>query len=145
MVEPQTGDQQILQTPLGFSQVCQCGRSFTHINALSNHHRSCPTTKKRLHDALAKAKEMWHSRKRIRTERPPTPGLVISASSSPSKEAHSRSYPHALVTSLALTEQNPQPPPLRLVRHQICCFSNALTVFRSTLMVYWGMQFHSTM
>ncbi|KAH7919882.1 hypothetical protein BV22DRAFT_1022211, partial [Leucogyrophana mollusca] len=46
---------------------CICGRTFFQLNAFSMHERTCTRTKKRLSGALAKAKELWSSRKRQRT------------------------------------------------------------------------------
>ncbi|KAH7904506.1 hypothetical protein BJ138DRAFT_1019068 [Hygrophoropsis aurantiaca] len=51
-----------------FVQRCHCGRSFTHENAFTNHARTCSKTKRRVTQALSKAKELWNSRKRRRIE-----------------------------------------------------------------------------
>ncbi|KAG2741806.1 hypothetical protein P692DRAFT_201726163 [Suillus brevipes Sb2] len=52
--------------PAGHSIVCQCtcGRSFAQLNAYANHQRTCKKRKKHLSNALAKAKELWTTRKR---------------------------------------------------------------------------------
>lgn len=47
-----------------YSTVCTCGRSFAQLNAYANHQRTCKKRKKHLSDALAKAKEIWTTRKR---------------------------------------------------------------------------------
>jgi len=41
-----------------FSVVCSCGREFTKPGALKNHQNFCVKRKKRLSNALAKAKEL---------------------------------------------------------------------------------------
>ncbi|EGO30470.1 hypothetical protein SERLADRAFT_432028 [Serpula lacrymans var. lacrymans S7.9] len=46
---------------------CSCGRLFSQPNALSNHKRNCPKTRKCLGDALEKAKELWIRRKQQQT------------------------------------------------------------------------------
>ncbi|KAG1814221.1 hypothetical protein EV424DRAFT_1326059, partial [Suillus variegatus] len=43
---------------------CTCGRSFAQLNAYANHQRTCKKRKKHLSNALAKAKELWTTRKR---------------------------------------------------------------------------------
>lgn len=48
--------------------ICVCGRSFYDYSALSKHKRSCKKSKTRLAGALGKAKELWQSRKRHRSE-----------------------------------------------------------------------------
>ncbi|GBE78735.1 hypothetical protein SCP_0116260 [Sparassis crispa] len=47
---------------------CVCGRSFSQSSAFSHHQRACQKAKKRLSDALHKAKETWSSRKKRRLE-----------------------------------------------------------------------------
>lgn len=49
-----------------FYEICPCGRTFVQPGALNYHKRSCSYTKKRLSQALEKAKEAWTSRKRMR-------------------------------------------------------------------------------
>ena len=49
---------------------CLCGREFFQVSALKNHQRSCQRSKKRLSSALAKAKDVWTSKKRKRIEGP---------------------------------------------------------------------------
>ncbi|KAH7913386.1 hypothetical protein BJ138DRAFT_1099475, partial [Hygrophoropsis aurantiaca] len=46
------------------AQKCHCGRSFAQENAFTNHVRTCSKTKRRISQALTKAKELWSSRKR---------------------------------------------------------------------------------
>jgi hypothetical protein len=46
--------------------LCSCGRSFINLGALRYHQHSCGKTKKRLAEALVKAKEVWAARKRRR-------------------------------------------------------------------------------
>lgn len=50
------------------SQVCLCGRAFTHVHALTNHQHECRHSKVRLAGALARAKDFWHTRKRRRLD-----------------------------------------------------------------------------
>ena len=47
-----------------WSQACICGRVFSVPQAYSYHRRSCPKTRKRVSDALAKANEVWRAKKR---------------------------------------------------------------------------------
>jgi hypothetical protein len=47
---------------------CGCGRSFTAPGPLKFHQRTCKSTKKRLNIVLAKARELWESRKRPRLD-----------------------------------------------------------------------------
>jgi hypothetical protein len=47
---------------------CLCGKTFYQLGAFNCHKRTCHKTKKRLAGALAKAKEVWISRKRMRME-----------------------------------------------------------------------------
>ncbi len=46
-----------------WSQACICGRVFSVPQAYSYHRRSCPKTRKRVSDALAKANEIWQAKK----------------------------------------------------------------------------------
>ena len=57
--------------------VCSCGRSFPGLGPLNFHKRSCRSSKKRLHGALARAKELWQERKKLRLDlkESETPGL----------------------------------------------------------------------
>ena len=48
--------------------VCSCGRTFPGPGPLNFHKRSCRPSKKRLHGALARAKELWQDRKRLRLD-----------------------------------------------------------------------------
>jgi hypothetical protein len=43
---------------------CACGRSFAQPNALSNHRRSCTSSKRRFNDMLTVAREAWEVRKK---------------------------------------------------------------------------------
>lgn len=45
-------------------QVCLCGRSFLQLSAFSKHQRSCQKSKRRLSNALGKAKQKWTSKRR---------------------------------------------------------------------------------
>src|SRR5262245_7327775 len=70
--------------------VCVCGRSFSQLNAFSNHSRSCLKSKKRLSTVLDKAKQQWSSNKRRRlgfddppVNQPSTSGLVREGSVPP--------------------------------------------------------------
>lgn len=49
-----------------FSEICTCGRSFSQLNALSHHQKTCKATKTRLASALGKAQEAWNLRKKRR-------------------------------------------------------------------------------
>jgi hypothetical protein len=49
---------------------CLCGRQFFQVSALKNHQRSCQRSKKRLSSALAKAKDVWTIKKRMRIDGP---------------------------------------------------------------------------
>jgi hypothetical protein len=55
------------------SLVCICGRSFSQATALSNHERSCQSSKKRLSSALENVRQRWTSSKRRRIHRIRTP------------------------------------------------------------------------
>ncbi|KAG1906805.1 uncharacterized protein F5891DRAFT_1182215 [Suillus fuscotomentosus] len=48
-----------------YSTNCTCGRSFAQLNAYANHQRTCRKRKKRLSNALTKAKEVWTTRKKL--------------------------------------------------------------------------------
>jgi hypothetical protein len=58
----------------GFSElgsnhyVCGCGRSFSGPGPLNFHKRTCQPSKRRLHAALATAKELWEKRKKPRLD-----------------------------------------------------------------------------
>jgi hypothetical protein len=47
-----------------FSETCHCGRVFSQTYAFTNHERTCKKSKKRLSDALAKAKQIYQAKKR---------------------------------------------------------------------------------
>lgn len=59
-----------------FTERCVCGRTFSQPYALTNHQRSCKKRKSRLSSALAKAKDLWTSRKRPRSNAPEA-GLTV--------------------------------------------------------------------
>lgn len=48
-------------------ETCYCGRTFLQQNALSNHRRSCQTSKKRTSSALDSARDAYSKRKKART------------------------------------------------------------------------------
>lgn len=50
---------------MDYPQECICGRSFTQVNAINNHRRTCKKSKSRLASALTSAQENWR-RKRAR-------------------------------------------------------------------------------
>lgn len=47
-----------------FSQTCHCGRVFSQTYAFTNHERTCKKSRKRLSNALAKAKQFYQAKKR---------------------------------------------------------------------------------
>jgi hypothetical protein len=57
-----------MDLPPAWCQVCICGRTFSMQQAYTYHKRSCQKTKKRLAGALEKAKEVWQTNKRRKTE-----------------------------------------------------------------------------
>jgi hypothetical protein len=57
-----------MDLPTAWCQTCACGRAFSAPHAYTNHERTCQRTKKRLASALVKAKELWVSKKRRKTE-----------------------------------------------------------------------------
>jgi len=54
--------------PMVESETCACGRSFSHTFAFTNHQRTCQKTKKRLSDALSKARVLWVAKKKPRLD-----------------------------------------------------------------------------
>lgn len=50
---------------------CLCGKTFSQQNALTNHTRSCKSSKKRLASALDVAKDVWSRRKKKKQDRLP--------------------------------------------------------------------------
>jgi len=56
-----------MDLPPAWSQTCICGRTFSVPQAYTYHQRSCLKTKKRLSDAIAKAR-VWRVNKRQKTE-----------------------------------------------------------------------------
>lgn len=59
----------------GETYVCACRRAFPGPGPLSFHKRTCGSSKKRLHGALAKAKGLWEKRKKARLD-PTTSGTL---------------------------------------------------------------------
>src|SRR6202022_3733177 len=57
-----------MDLPPAWCKVCICGRTFSVQQAYTCHKRSCQKTKKRLAGALEKAKEVWQTNKRRKTE-----------------------------------------------------------------------------
>lgn len=57
-----------MDSPSAWYQLCACGRTFSVLQAYSYHKHSCQKTKKRLASALEKAKEVWETKKRRKTE-----------------------------------------------------------------------------
>jgi hypothetical protein len=57
----------VMELPPTWSEVCICGRTFSVPQAYTFHKRSCQKTKKRLANALHRAKEEWEARKRRKT------------------------------------------------------------------------------
>lgn len=51
-----------------YSKACLCGRTFSSLSAITCHKRTCESTKKRLAEALAAARQGWTKRKRRRVE-----------------------------------------------------------------------------
>jgi hypothetical protein len=60
-----------MDLPPAWCQTCGCGRAFSTPQAYTNHERTCQKTKKRFSSALTKAKEVWASKKRRKTEAEP--------------------------------------------------------------------------
>jgi hypothetical protein len=57
-----------MDLPPSWSVTCVCGRTFSVPQAYTYHKHSCQKTKKRLAGALEKAREIWHAKKRRKTE-----------------------------------------------------------------------------
>jgi len=75
------------------SQVCECGRSFSQLNAVTKHKRSCKISKRHLSTALDKAKKLWKARKRRRLDPDNEESILNQPSSAglvhiPSPETH---------------------------------------------------------
>lgn len=51
---------------MAFCETCVCGKTFSQPGTFTHHKRICSKTKKRLAEALVKAKEVWSSRKKRR-------------------------------------------------------------------------------
>lgn len=51
-----------------YPQECVCGRSFSQVNAMSHHRRTCKKSKTRLSSALTTAHENWSRKKARRNE-----------------------------------------------------------------------------
>jgi hypothetical protein len=45
------------------SQICTCGRTFSHLGAFKNHQNNCKRANSRLEKALAKAKQILTAKK----------------------------------------------------------------------------------
>ena len=82
--------------------MCICGHSFSQATALTNHKRSCKSSKKRLSSALEKARQLWTGSKRRRLEvgvpqhkvDPPLPvGLVLDFQATPTELPQVRCNP----------------------------------------------------
>ena len=71
-----------MDLPPAWCQVCICGRTFSVQQAYTYHKRSCQKTKKRLAGALEKAKEVWQTNKRRKTEAKAARGALELESSS---------------------------------------------------------------
>ena len=63
--------------------VCGCGRSFPGPGPLNFHRRTCRSSKRRLQGALARAKELWETRKKPRLDSPALVEPVPSQNSEP--------------------------------------------------------------
>ena len=50
-------------TDATFTQTCVCGREFSDLGAFTRHEKGCRKGKKRLSNALAKAKEIYQAKK----------------------------------------------------------------------------------
>ena len=88
--------------------VCSCGRSFPGPGPLNFHKRSCRSSKKRLHGALARAKEIWQERKKQRLD------LIEPEAAGPSQGSDRHvddAGPHAVNM-----ERDPSPDTVRSLR-----------------------------
>lgn len=54
---------------MDYPQECLCGRTFSQVNALSNHRRTCKKSKSRLASTLVYAQENWKRKKARLNER----------------------------------------------------------------------------
>lgn len=63
--------------PMDYPQECVCGRSFTQVNAMSHHRRTCKKSKTRLASALSLAQENWSRKKARRNEEKIAPSAHI--------------------------------------------------------------------
>src|ERR1700722_15003393 len=57
-----------MEVQSAWCEVCVCGRTFSVPQAYTCHKRSCSRTKKRLANALDKAKGVWQAKKRQKLE-----------------------------------------------------------------------------
>lgn len=48
---------------MDYPQECLCGRTFSQVNAMSNHRRTCKKSKSRLSSMLTDAQENWRRKK----------------------------------------------------------------------------------
>jgi hypothetical protein len=69
-----------MDLPPAWCEVCICGRTFSSQQDYTFHKRSCQKTKKRLADALVKAKEVWQTRKRRKMDAKAAKGALESQS-----------------------------------------------------------------
>lgn len=60
-----------------YIQECVCGRSFSQVNAMSHHRRTCKKSKTRLASALSLAQENWNRKKARRNEAKMVPSTHI--------------------------------------------------------------------
>lgn len=56
---------------MDYPQECVCGRSFSQVNAMSNHRRTCKKSKSRLSSAISSAQDNWRRKKARILEHPP--------------------------------------------------------------------------
>lgn len=102
---------------LGDSYLCSCGRSFPGPGPLNFHKRSCRSNKKRLHGALARAKEVWQERKRPRLD------SRESEESGPSRNSDGRANAQCNATTSTTTMERGNSP--EIVRSRVFHFTYA--------------------
>jgi len=74
---------------VAFCETCVCGKTFSQPGTFTHHKRICSKTKKRLAEALVKAREVWSSRKKRRTgtsENAPTSSQSVDAEGSSAQD-----------------------------------------------------------
>ncbi|KIJ62523.1 hypothetical protein HYDPIDRAFT_168929 [Hydnomerulius pinastri MD-312] len=92
-----------------FCQTCVCGRTFTGISAFTRHERGCKRGKKRLSGALARAREVYQS-KRIRIQEPVDQAAILETDLDPEPGNLSQHNRHGHDRpNLATTGNLPQP------------------------------------